>query len=110
MLRNRCRSHRHCHFWVCRLVPWHLRDPDQFMCVCRLYMAWTQAFLCPLSCICLILTGAWFGALSRVCLHAYLPFFCSLFCPPGYVHLYVAGYQPITEIWTVSPSRVHPLT
>ena len=60
-------------FLVCGLVPWHLRDPDQSTCVCRLYMAWTQAFSCPPSCICLILTVAWFGTLSRVCLHAYLP-------------------------------------
>ena len=40
-------------------------------------------------CICLILTGAWFGALSRVCLHAYYPAYCLFFCSPGYVHLYV---------------------
>ena len=40
-------------------------------------------------CICLILTGAWFGALSRVCLHTYYPVYCLRFCPPGYVHLYV---------------------
>ena len=56
-------------------------------------------------CVCLILTGAWFGALSRVCLHAYLPISCSLFRPPGYVHLYVKCYQPITEIWTVFSPR-----
>ena len=50
---------------------------------------------------CLILTGAWFGALSRVCLHASLP---RLFCfsaPPGYVLLYVQSCQPITDGWTV---------
>ena len=88
-LRNGCRGHRHCDFWVCGLVPWHLRDPDQSMCVCRLYMAWTQAFFCPPSCICLTLAGAWFGTLSRVCLHAYLPVYWLFFCSPGYVHLYV---------------------
>ena len=38
-LRNGCRCHRHCYLWVYGLVPWHLRDPDQSMCVCRLYMA-----------------------------------------------------------------------
>ena len=27
-------------------------------------MAWTQALSCPPSCICLILTVAWFGTLS----------------------------------------------
>ena len=58
-------------------------------------------------CICLILTGAWFGALFRVCLHAYLPVYCSLFCPPGYVHLYVECYWSITEVWTVLPQRGH---
>ena len=31
---------------MCGLVPWHLRGLDQSMCVCRLYMAWTQAFFC----------------------------------------------------------------
>ena len=35
------------------------------------------------------LTGAWFDALSRACLHAYLTVHCSLFPPPGYVHIYV---------------------
>ena len=39
---------------------------------------------------CLILTGAWFGALSRVCLHAYYPSYCLSFCSPGYVHLCVS--------------------
>ena len=52
---------------------------------------------------CLILTVAWFGALSRACLHAYLPrlLLVLLFCPPGYVHLYVKCHQPIAEGWTV---------
>ena len=50
---------------------------------------------------CLILTVAWFGALSRACLHAYLPRFLLVFYPPGYVHLYVVYYQPIAEGWTV---------
>ena len=45
-------------------------------------MAWTQAFSCGPSCICLILTRAWFGALFRVCLHAYYPAHCLFFCPP----------------------------
>ena len=26
---------------------------------------------------------------------------CSLFCPPGYVHLRVKCYQPIAKMWTV---------
>ena len=50
---------------------------------------------------CLILTVAWFGALSRACLHAYLPRLLLVFCPPGYVHLYVKCHQPIAEGWTV---------
>ena len=32
--------------WVCGLDSWHLRDPDQSMCVSRLEMAWTQGFFC----------------------------------------------------------------
>ena len=43
---------------------------------------------------CLILTRAWFGALSRVFLHAYYPVYCLFFYPPGYVHLYVAIVSP----------------
>ena len=58
---------------------------------------------CPPSCICLILTGAWFGALSRVCLHAYYPAYCLFFCSPGYVHLYVECSWPITESHTKAP-------
>ena len=54
---------------------------------------------------CLILTGAWFGALSRVCLHACYPIYCLFFCSPGYVHLYVKCCQSIAEIWTVFPPR-----
>ena len=53
----------------------------------------------------LILTRAWFSALSRVCLHAHLPISCLLPRPSGYVHLYVKYYQPITEMWTVFPSE-----
>ena len=41
-----------------------------------------QAFSCPPSCICLILTVAWFGALSRVCLHAYLSSLLLVFLSP----------------------------
>ena len=53
---------------------------------------------------CLILTGAWFGALSRVCLHACLPRLLLTFLPPpGYVHLYVESCRPITEMWLVFP-------
>ena len=54
---------------------------------------------------CLILTGAWFGALSRVCLHAYYPIYCLSFCPPGYVRLYVKCCQPITECGLFFPPR-----
>ena len=87
-------------FLVCGLVPWHLRDPDKSTCVCRLYMAWTQAFSCPPSCICLILTVAWFGTLSRVCLHAYLPrLFC--FSVSQDMCIVCCDCQPITDGWTV---------
>ena len=54
---------------------------------------------------CLILTVAWFGTLSRVCLHAYLPRLFCLSAPPGYVLLYVQFCQPIAEVWTVFPPR-----
>ena len=39
--------------------------------------------------------------------HAYLPISCSLFRPPGYLHLYVKCYWPIPEVWTVLPQRGH---
>ena len=89
-------------FLVCGLVPWHLRDPDQSTCVCRLYMAWTQAFSCPPSCICLILTGPWFGALCRVCLHAYLPRFF-------FAYLSVPQDMCICMLAVVSPSSSYGL-
>ena len=74
------------------------------LCVSAEYI-WPELrrFSVNTSCICLILTGAWFGALSRVCLHAYLPICCLRFRPSGYLHLYVKCCQPITEIWTVFP-------
>ena len=49
---------------------------------------------------CLILTGAWFGALFRVCLHAYYPALCLFFCPP---RICASVCQPITAVWTVFP-------
>ena len=60
---------------------------------------------------CLILTGAWFGALFRVCLRAYYPAYCLSFCSPGYVHLYVSPslqcglFFPLTgcELTTKAP-------
>ena len=60
------------------------------LCVSADYI-WPELrrFFCPPSCICLILTRAWFGNLSRVRLHAYYPVYCLFSCSPGYVHLYV---------------------
>ena len=57
---------------------------------------------------CLILTVAWFGALSRACLHAYLPrlLLVLLFCPPGYVHLYVAVFSPSPECGLSFTNRI----
>ena len=68
-------------FLVCGLVPWHLRDPDQSTCVATIYGLNSGVFLSALL-YCLILTGAWFGALSRVCLRAYYPIYCLFFYPP----------------------------
>ena len=59
------------------------------VCLQTIYGLDSGVFLSTLL-LCLILTGAWFGALSRVCLHAYYPACCLFFCPPpGYVHLCV---------------------
>ena len=46
---------------------------------------------------CLILTVAWFGALFRVCLHAYLSRLLLVFLFPR-ICAFVC--QPITEVWT----------
>ena len=72
------------------------------MCLETIYGLNSGVFLSTLL-HCLILTGAWFGALSRVCLHAYYPIYRLFFFPPGYVRLYVKCCQPITEEWTVFP-------
>ena len=67
-----------------------------YVCLQTIYGLNSGVFLSTLL-HCLILTRAWFGALSRVCLHAYYPAYCLFFCSPGYVHLYVKCCQPITE-------------
>ena len=54
-------------------------------------------------------TRGWVGTLSRVCLHDFLPVYCSFFCSQGYVHLYVGCYWHIPEVWTVLPQRGHEL-
>ena len=80
-----------------------------YVCLQTIYGLNSGVFSVNPLCICLILTEAWFGTLSRVCLHAYYPVCCLLFCPPGYVHLYVKCYWPIPEVWTVLPQRGHKL-
>ena len=60
-----------------------------YVCLETIYGLNSGVFLSTLL-HCLILTGAWFGALSRVCLRAYYPAYCLFFCSPGYVHLYVS--------------------
>ena len=75
--------------WVCRLVPWHLRGPDQSMGVCRLYMTWTQAVFCqsPLHMPYLDRGVVWRSVQS-----VFTRLFTRLlptFPPPRYVHLYV---------------------
>ena len=50
------------------------------MCVATIYGLNSGVFLSTLL-HCLILSGAWFGALSGVCLHAYHPIDCLFFLP-----------------------------
>ena len=50
---------------------------------------------------CLILTVAWFGALSRVCLHAYLPSLLLVFLSSRICAFVCCDCQPITDGWTV---------
>ena len=50
---------------------------------------------------CLILTVAWFGALSRACLHAYLPRLLLVFLPSRICASVCYCHQPIAEGWTV---------
>ena len=68
------------------------------VCLETIYGLNSGAFLSTLL-HCLILTGAWFGAQSRVCLHAFYPIYCLSFCPPR-ICAFVC--QPITDRWTVS--------
>ena len=75
-----------------------------YVCLQTIYGLNSGVFLSTLL-HCLILTGAWFGALSRVCLHAYYPIYGLFFCPPGYVHLYVKCCQSITAVDFFSPPR-----
>ena len=75
-----------------------------YVCLQTIYGLNSGVFLSTLL-HCLILTGAWFGALSRVCLHAYYPIYCLFFCPTGYVHLYVKCCQSTTTVDCFSPPR-----
>ena len=50
------------------------------VCLQNIYGLDSGVFL-PTLLHCLILTGAWFGALSRVCLHAFLPRLLLIFLP-----------------------------
>ena len=77
-----------------------------YVCLQTIYGLNPDVFLSTLL-HCLILTGAWFGALSRVCLHAYYPIYCLCFCPPGFVHLYVKCCQSITAVDCFSPPKEH---
>ena len=43
------------------------------VCLQTIYGLDSGVFLSTLLRLCLVLTVAWFGTLSRVCLHAYLP-------------------------------------
>ena len=102
-LRNGCRCHRHCDFfgvWSGSVALAESRPVD--VCLETIYGLNSGVFLSTLL-HCLILTGAWFGPLSRVCLHAYYPIYCLFFCPQGYVHLYVVSPSPSLDCF--SPRR-----
>ena len=80
-LRNGCRCHRHCDFfgvWSGSMALAESRPVD--VCLETIYGLNSGVFLSTLL-HCLILTVAWFGALSRACLHAYLPRLLPVFLP-----------------------------
>ena len=49
--------------------------------------------------------GVVWRSIQSVFTRLFTPFIAYFSAPPGYVHLYVAYYQPIFEIWTVFPPR-----
>ena len=100
-LRNGCRCHRHCDFWVCGLVPWHLWDPDQSTCVATIYDLNSGVFLSTLlhmpspnrGVVWRSVQSVFTRLLPRLLLVFLFPRICASVC------------QPITEVWTVFPPR-----
>ena len=70
------------------------------VCLETIYALNSGVFLSTLL-HCLILTGAWFGALSRVCLHAYLPRLLLVFLPLQ--DMCICMLSAHHRVWTVFP-------
>ena len=79
-LRNGCRCHRHCDFW-CVVWSHGICGIQTSRRVSRDYICLNSGVFLSTLLHCLILTVAWFGALSRACLHAYLPRLLLVFLP-----------------------------
>ena len=92
-LRNGCRCHGHCDFW-CVVWSHGICGIQTSRRVSRDYI-WPEFRRFPVHPPALPYPDR--GVFTRL----FTPL-VVLFCPPGYVHLYVKCHQPIAEGWTVS--------
>ena len=89
--------------WSGSMAPAESSPVD--VCLETIYGVNSGVFLSTLL-HCLILTVAWFGALSRVCLRAFLPRLLLALLFPRICVFVCYDCQPITDRWTVfSPPR-----
>ena len=100
-LRNGCHCHRHCDFWVCGLVPWHLWDPDQSTCVATIYDLNSGVFLSTILHMPYPNRGVVWRSVQSVFTRL-LPRLLLVFL---FLRIFASVCQPITEVWTVFPPR-----
>ena len=99
-LRNGCRCHRHCDFWC---VIWF-----HGTCGIQTSRRVSRDYICLNSSVILSTLlhlpypdrGVVWHSVQSVFTRLFT-LLVVLFCPPGYVHLYVKCHQPIAEGWTV---------
>ena len=84
--------------WSGSMAPAESRPVD--VCLETIYGLNSGVFLSTLL-HCLILTGALFGALSRVCLHAYYPIY-RLFCFSAPQDMCISMFSVVSQ-WTLFP-------
>ena len=74
-----------------------------YVCLQTIYGLNSGVFLCTLLHMPYPNRGVVWRSIQSVFTRLIIPFIAYSSDPPGYVHLYVAYYQPIIELWTPPP-------